>query len=630
VTISGASAPLGAGALRGSLSIAASIRERVLGVLLIAAAIVYLIPFVPRGWIPSDEGMLGQSAERVLHGGLPHVDYEEMYTGGLSWMYAAVFKATSIDLVNLRWALFAGAAVAVWLIYAITRRYLRPMGAALATWLALLWSFPNYFAGLPSWWLLICALLCLWTFIRYIETQQWRYVIAAGLAAGVAIAIKQTGVYLFLALMLSLLYGDRRTHATIWTTSVERMVRWGSALAAVIFAGVILAPRMLGAEGLYLFAPVVACAIAFVVCTERSSASPSAHSTLVLASLAAVAAALPIAWLVMPYVTHHHLWEFVHGVVLLPRKRLAFASLPMREVVAAVAMSVPLLVLVFLEVRTREAQRSVVLRLVSWTAAIVLPILALWNLVSYQLVWQFARTIAALLPIAIAWQVASGRVQDPRKRAMLFMLAAMLAWISLNQFPYAGPVYFLYTTPLAVIAAIAAADAQRIVRRETILPWAVLLLMFALVSANRGYIGGLLGMPPAVPEEVFAWSHLPSRLNAPLDLPRAHLDVGGEDASVYQRLVSSIGEHLRGGQLMAAPDCPEVYFLAGLPNRSGRLYDIFSSNASVDAAPWLRAEVVVVNHKPLFAKAPSQAVMTAVRREFSLGERLGPFEIRWR
>jgi hypothetical protein len=76
--------------------------KKVLGVLMIAAAVIYLIPFVPRGWIPHDEGMLGQSAQRVLQGALPHVDYEEMYTGGLSWLYAAVFSVTSVDLVNLR------------------------------------------------------------------------------------------------------------------------------------------------------------------------------------------------------------------------------------------------------------------------------------------------------------------------------------------------------------------------------------------------------------------------------------------------------------------------------------------------------------------------------------------------
>src|SRR6266496_3770069 len=247
------------GTLRGHMKVAASNREQVLGVLMIVAALVYLIPSVLRGWIPYDDGMLGQQAELVLHGAIPHVDYEEVYTGGLSWLYAAVFKVTSVDLVNLRWALFVGASAALWLVYAITRRYLRPLGAALATWVALLWSFPNYFAGLPSWWLLICALFCLWTLIRYVETQQVRYALAAGLAAGVAIAIKQTGVYLFLALVLSLLFAGRRTSASPGTMTLERMVRWTLASAAVMFACVLLGPRVFGGEGLYLLTPLVAC-----------------------------------------------------------------------------------------------------------------------------------------------------------------------------------------------------------------------------------------------------------------------------------------------------------------------------------------------------------------------------------
>src|SRR5947207_15979047 len=124
----------------GPMTVAASIREKAVGLVMVAAAIVYLISFVPRGWIPHDEGMLGQSAERVLHGGLPHVDYEEMYTGGLSWLYAGVFRVAGVDLLNLRWALFVGASLAICLVYAITRRYLRPASAGLATWVALVWS----------------------------------------------------------------------------------------------------------------------------------------------------------------------------------------------------------------------------------------------------------------------------------------------------------------------------------------------------------------------------------------------------------------------------------------------------------------------------------------------------------
>jgi hypothetical protein len=83
-------------------------------------------------------------------------------------------------------------------------------------------------------------------------------------------------------------------------------------------------------------------------------------------------------------------------------------------------------------------------------------------------------------------------------------------------------------------------------------------------------------------------------------------------------------------RIMAARDCPEVYLLAAVPNRTGRLYDFFSSDASDDAGPWMSAEVIVVNHKPSFSEPLSQKVVTELRRAFSHGERLGRFEIRWR
>src|SRR4051812_31709263 len=41
-----------------------------------------------RGWIPHDDGALAQSAERVLQGQLPHRDFDELYTGGLTFLNA--------------------------------------------------------------------------------------------------------------------------------------------------------------------------------------------------------------------------------------------------------------------------------------------------------------------------------------------------------------------------------------------------------------------------------------------------------------------------------------------------------------------------------------------------------------
>ena len=613
--------------LRGALSrfmkVAASKGHQFVGILMVAAALIYLVPFVPRGWIPHDEGMLGQSAERVLQGDIPHIDYEEAYTGGLSWLYAAVFKVFGIDLLHLRWFLFAGAAAASWLTFAILRRFLAPAAAGLATWIALAWSFPNYFAGLPSWWLLVCALACLWAVIRYVETGQWHYVAAGGLAAGTAIAIKQTGVYLLVALVLSLFYaGARSRSAVAWLGLLDRWGQWIVATVAIIAAATLLWPRIFGAEGLYLFLPAAACAILLLLPTPQDSTSSSPHTPLALVCIATAVAALPLLCLLIPYVIQDRVWDFVNGSVFLPRKRLAFASTPMPGASSAIA-GLPLMALVFAAPRFGAAYRSTPVKVLLWVFAILLPLVAVRSSASYQLIWQSSRAFAALLPLGIAWSLASGRVRQPEQRAVLFAAAAMLAWTSLNQFPFAAPIYFCYIAPLAVIAGIAAASAASSLRRTAMLPWATMLLMFAVISANRGYLDSL------------GTSHAPRRFETTLRNPRAHLKISREDARVYGLLAFSVSHRLRGGQLVAGPDCPEVYFLSGTVNPSGRLFDFFSDEVSSrtdddGVAPWRGGAVIVINHAPHFSPAPSGDLSERLRREFPRGEHIGRFEVRWR
>ena len=104
--------------------------HRAIGPLLVAASIAYLVDFIPRGWVPHDEGMIGQSAERVMNGETPHVDYEEPYTGGLTFLYAAVFRIFGVNLLFVRYALFAGAILAQGLVVRAHGGSRRRRGAA--------------------------------------------------------------------------------------------------------------------------------------------------------------------------------------------------------------------------------------------------------------------------------------------------------------------------------------------------------------------------------------------------------------------------------------------------------------------------------------------------------------------
>src|SRR4029079_14617525 len=161
-------------------------------------------------------------------------------------------------------------------------RVVPPVTAAVAVWIAVVWSFPNYFAGLPSWWILICALVALWGLVRYFERGRLLDAAIAGAACGVSVLAKQTGVYLVIALAMALVYeSDRR----------ERPLRIMVAAGAALFAiwGVSLHATS-GREGpaVYLLMPIG-------VCAGTLAFSEGDHRTRTGLSVALAAAVAPLA-----------------------------------------------------------------------------------------------------------------------------------------------------------------------------------------------------------------------------------------------------------------------------------------------------------------------------------------------
>lgn len=599
-----------------------AISPRLIGGALVVLSIAYLWLFVPRGWIPHDEGMVGQSAERVLMGETPHIDYEEPYTGGLTWMHAAVFKIAGIDLLYPRWLLFAGAALAQVLTYLILRRFLGPVGAALGAWVALGWSFPNYFAPLPSWWVLVCALGCLWAFTRYVETGLVRYVVVAGLAAGISILIKQTGLYVLVALVMALLYGGGRQERQTDVWWPGRLVCAGVAIAALGLALLILRSRLALAEMLYLLLPIAACSRLLLTADGRHAFA--SRRVLLAPATAVAAAAIPLVWFVAPYLINQQFGQLVNGLVVLPQRRLQFASFdmpPAHWMLAGIPLAA--LIIPFPRLLSGPAIPRTV-RMALWFLGVTLPIVALYDMLSYQAIWQSARAFAALLPVASCWRLLAGRVHDAKQRWILFGCASMLAWASLVQFPFSAPIYFCYVTPLAVIATGAAVGSSTGLRRPVFGVWAVALLLFALLSLNRGYAFNI------------GFQHVDSyALNVPLNLKRAHLRVTAAEAATYRQVVGLVETYRGDGRLVAGPDCPEVYFLTGQFSPSGGLFDFFANESSLgegltDMPAWTTASIVVMNHRRSFSGGLSPHLVERIRSAFPYTASAGWFEVRWR
>jgi hypothetical protein len=578
------------------------------------ASIVYLVNFIPRGWVPHDEGMIGQSAERVMNGQTPHVDYEEPYTGGLTFFYAGIFKVFGTDLLYVRYALFAGAALSQILVYLILRRFVSPAGAGLGAVLSAAWSFPNYFAGLPSWWVLICALVSLWSYIRYVETSQLRYVVLAGVAVGLSVLVKQTGVYLIVALALSLLYDAERAPALRVTRA--DIIPVAAAVAAALFAVFILRSRLIPAETVFLLLPILACSAVPVI--TRAASQHRIWSGVRAPLVLGACAIATIALFVLPYVARREVAQLVNGLVVLPQRRLEFASMNMPGV-EAILYGLPLLAGVVPLQATAHGLARRAIQTCLGIAGAGIAIDALYDQPAYSVVWNGARALGALIPLAVSALLVSNTPLPPDRRRMLFGLSAMLAWASMVQFPFSSPIYYCYVTPLVILsgAALVAALPGRLLN-PALAGVLAMSLLFAVLSMNRGYIFNL------------GVVHEPQQFDTDLALSRANLKIGVDDAARYRRVAQLVQMHLEGGRLVAGPDTPEVYFLAGQFSPTGSLFDFFGDSGPGLPDQWRSATVVVLNHSAQFSGGFSRRTLAQIRRRFPNGESHGRLEVRWR
>ena len=185
-----------------------------------AFSAAYMTAVIMQGWVPFDEGTLGQSAHRVLIGQLPHRDFDEVYTGGLTFLHALAFRVLGQNLAVLRKVLFVAILLVMPAFYYIASRLTRPALAAGLSIVALIVSFPSYPAAMPSWYNLIFAVTAVAALFRFIDTGRRRWVLAAGVCAGLSVLAKIVGVYLCAALALFLVF-----HAFAPTTPADARPR---------------------------------------------------------------------------------------------------------------------------------------------------------------------------------------------------------------------------------------------------------------------------------------------------------------------------------------------------------------------------------------------------------------------
>jgi len=601
-------------------------------ILVWSVSVLYALGFYDRGWVPHDEGTIAQSAERVLAGELPHRDFDEIYTGGLTYLHALAFKVLGLNLISLRILLLCFFIGFVPALYAIAVRLAPPIVAAAVTFLGVAWSVPNYFASVPSWYNLFFATFGILALIRHAETQHVGWLFIAGLFGGCSLLAKITGVYYIAAAVFFLTFreqilsntgaGDRRT-AFGWFFLVKL-------IGVLLFlAGLMMLLQWrLNLMGIFHFLiPQIAICGILLWSEWREGKNPFGLRVKMLSRLLlpfTTGAVIPVALFIAVYLSTDSLADLYRGVFVLPSRRLEIAAADFPPFLTVLA-SLPYAALVFFPGFEAPTKSD---RLVGFflICSLVGILCFSSDLILYSIVWQSVRSLGVIAVLAgtqiFFARSLSGGFLEPDKRQKLFLLISMTALLSLIQFPFAAPLYFLYIAPLVCLALLVVLTVQPVIPKFSHFIILLFYLLFAILWTNTGYVAAGVGNTGYPAKSL-------------LNLPRGQLRVTEYDNQLYTQVVNLIQKHSKSIYIYATPDCPEIYFLSGMRNPTRTMFDFLSDG---EKDPRLlsallekkQINVVVINQVLQFSPPLDPAVFAMLQEHFPRFLNFGRFTVRWK
>ena len=597
----------------------------------LAIAGIYVGLHLGSGWVPADDGTLAQSALRVMQGELPHRDFTEIYTGGLSLIHALAFRAFGVNLMSLRICAFLFFLAWIPAVYYVALRFTSAIGAGLIALLAVAWSYPNYPAAMPSWYNLFFATFGAAALLRYLDVRKARWLFVAGLCGGVSILIKVIGAYYIAGVLLFLAFLEQSEGQSDELSDPEAAQTGRAAIAYRVFstsalllfmATVIYVFRArLGTGEIYHFLMPAGVLVAVILAGERSvrqAATGKRFSGLLRLALPFTCGVLsPLIAFLVPYARSGAVGKFFSGVTSSAVSRSVGLGVmgpvpPQKAIFALVLVG-----LIAAAMYWREFQST----LVGAAVGLGLTVMLVKSATTSGIVSGVWYSVATLTPLVVllgaAFLMAAGKSSAATKlqKQRVMVLVSLAAMCGLVQYPFSAPIYLCYALPLTLLAAVA------IVATAKKQPGT-----YVLAAVAGFYL--LFGVLMVVPDYVYELTHKVGRMDE-LHLERA----GGvriEYAANFADLARLLQQHSPNGLMYAGNDCPELYFLSGLKNVTrddggAPVEDVLKALQSDDL------KVVVINEAPFFPSAKMNLEVRAeVERRFPESRLVGIFHVYWR
>jgi len=519
------------------------------------------------GWFPHDEGQLGQAAERVLVGEMPHRDFDDMYTGGQTYLNALSFKLFGVRSESIRWMLWGFFVPFIACVFWIANRVTTPLNAGLVTFFCGAITLPVNSPALPSWYnlfFMVYGMVCL---MKFIETRHRHWLFLSGVIAGLSILIKVTGVYFVAAGILVLVNDEQLCKSPHRMRSIAYAAFVAVCLA--IFAGcglVFSTSQDWLMSTLHLTMPLVL--LASFTAWREAQLSKGGFGFRIRRLLSTqipflLGVAFPVIGFVIFYLQAGAIESLYEGVFVLPQMRVSQAGHPF-PALPWMMCSLPIVIVLLLGLFEKISIPrfigpalvcSVALLVVSWSSQ-----------TGFKLTFQSLRNLAPFVALISIFMLAIWKTQRLTRvqQNYLFLAAAMLVMGSLIQFPYASDLYFFFVVPLLVLAVLFVIEFQcRPLRQAHFWLFGMFTLLVVMRMNSFSPVDNIRGFPS-------------TERGQSVGLNRCSLVVDDYVARNYQLLVDEIQQRTSAGEyIYAGPDFPEAYFLSERKNPTRIFYDFF-------------------------------------------------------
>ena len=585
---------------------------------------VYSGLHIGKGWVPADDGILAQSALRVLQGQLPHRDFAEIYTGGLSILHALAFRLLGVNLMSLRICVFVFFLAWIPVVYWIASRFTSAITAGVVTLAVVAWSYPNYPAAMPSWYNLFFATFGAAALLRYLDVRTRKWLFVAGVCGGLSILVKIIGAYYIAGALLFFPFLEQSDARETESSGSRWPYRFFSASAMLLFLAsiVMLLRTRLGLSEYYEFVLPSTVVVALILLRENGVQAGSGRRfqnllRLVIPFLCGVLT--PVAVFVLPYALSGAAGRLFSGVFSSAMARSAGLGV-IRPIGPTHAMlyALPLIGLLAAAMYWDKFQ-SIAVGAALGIGAIAIVFRSSQSIEVASGVWCSAAT---LTPLAVIFGSAVVLLGKQRNRyaqlghQQIALLMSLAATCTLVQYPFAAPIYLCYALPLTMLALVAITAVGKVQRGA-----------FVLAPVLGFYL--LFGVAILVPHYIYELTHVIGRMDEMHAARAGRLKIEG--ASFFD---DDLGPFLRAhspdGKMYAGNDCPELYFLSGLEN-------VTSNDGGADDDEVLKAlqsdrlKLVVINEGPFFPSARMSAKVRAeVEHRFPESRLFGIFHVYWR